>query len=539
MIFYELLSALDPFHPIGYMRSNTEILIYSMLPVETTVFAQPNILYLIKDKSNLSKITISDDTETYNLLALQPISELPSNLSMKKLNLYYIDMPDCCPAVMETISRSIAMDQQVHVIMRTLTNAFFSNRGNQYLLDRAHDLLKSPIFQIGTINEAILCSYDDEELSDLPLLQKIAAHARSRKLTPTDAIISSQLLENDLMESLAKDKKTEIFHTYNHSLEREQLTAVIKVKSIEVGVMTSIASSRQFHELDKQILYRLSLLVGQEMQKKSLYTRNPNELKAQFLNHLITSQTVSDDYIYQMVNLRHLSEIKDKFYLMVIETSDDAVSLDPNVFASLLHQIQPILIHCFYLIRDTEMVLLFNLPKKANIHEMIDAFLAPKLEKYHLIAGISNMYHDLRLTCKHYHQAKKASSLAIEYQDEILNYFSDIAPKELLHFVARQEDLLPFCVPELLDLLQYDKENNTDLVTTLYIYLDTFGKASLSAQMLFIHKNTMLYRISKIKEILHCDLEKGEDIYKLMMSLRILRTLRLYTFPESLKPFIE
>ena len=54
MIFYELLSALDPFHPIGYMRSNTEILIYSMLPVETTVFAQPNILYLIKDKSNLS-----------------------------------------------------------------------------------------------------------------------------------------------------------------------------------------------------------------------------------------------------------------------------------------------------------------------------------------------------------------------------------------------------------------------------------------------------------------------------------------------------
>ena len=163
----------------------------------------------------------------------------------------------------------------------------------------------------------------------------------------------------------------------------------------------------------------------------------------------------------------------------------------------------------------------------------------PKLEKYHLIAGISNMYHDLRLTCKHYHQAKKASSLAIEYQDEILNYFSDIAPKELLHFVARQEDLLPFCVPELLDLLQYDKENNTDLVTTLYIYLDTFGKASLSAQMLFIHKNTLLYRISKIKEILHCDLEKGEDIYKLMMSLRILRTLRLYTFPESLKPFIE
>lgn len=540
MIFYELLSALNEFHPIGYMRSDTDVLIYSMLPIETQVSALPNILYIIKDRTNLSKIIISDDSEVYNILALQRIIELPANLSMKKLNLYYIDSPECYPpAVMEKISCMIAMEHQIHVIMRSLTNAFFSNRGNQYILDRGHELLKNPIFQIGTVNEAVLFSCEEKELSNLPILQKIVAQAKNRNLTPSDPIISSQLLDKEVIESLSKDKKTELLHTFNKVLEKDQLTALIKVKSIEVGVITCIATRHKFDEYDRQILYRLSLLVGQELQKKSLYTRNPNELKAQFLNHLITSQTISDDYIYQMINLRHLSEIRDKFYLMVIEISDDTMPLDPNVFSNLLHQIQPILIHSFYLIRDTEMVLLFNLPEKANIHEMIDDYLTPKCEKYHLSAGISNMYRDLKLTYKHYHQAKKASSLGVEYQDQILNYFSDMAPKELLHFVARHEDLLPFCVPELLDLLHYDKENNTDLVTTLYVYLETFGKASLSAQLLFIHKNTLLYRISKIKEILHCDLERGEDIYKLMMSLRILRTLRLYTFPENLRAFFN
>lgn len=538
MVFYELLSALSEFFPTGYMSSDTEALIHSMLSIESSVSARPDILYIVKDRKWLSEITISDNTGIYNILVLQRIDELPSNLSMKKLNLYYIDVPDCHFTIMEKISRMIAMEQKIHAIMRTLTGAFFSNRGNQYLLDCAHSLLKNPIIQFGTINETVILSCEEDELSSLPILQKLADQVQARKTTPPDPVILSQLFNKELLNSSSQNKEAELLHTYNHALGRDQLTVLIKVKRIDVGVITCIAAAHPFGEYDKEILYRLSLLVGQELQKKSLYTRNPNELKALFLNHLVTSQTISSDYIYQMTKMCHILEIKDKFYLMVIESNDDVVSLDPNIFPNLLHQIQPILIHSFYLIRDTEIVLLFNLSEKANIHEMIDEYLAPKLEKYHLIAGISNMYHDLRLTCSHYHQAKKASSLAVEYQDQILNYFSDMAPKELLHYVARHEDLLPFCVPELLDLLQYDKENSTDLITTLYVYLDTFGKASLSAQLLFIHKNTLLYRISKIKDILHCDLEKGEDIYKLMMSLRILRTLKLYILPESLKPFM-
>ena len=124
--------------------------------------------------------------------------------------------------------------------------------------------------------------------------------------------------------------------------------------------------------------------------------------------------------------------------------------------------------------------------------------------------------------------------MATHYQEVALNYFSDIAPKQLLRLAGKYDDLLSYCVPELLDLLHYDQENGTDLVTTLYVYLETFGKASTAAQLLFIHKNTLLYRIAKIKEILCCTLDKGEDIYKLMMSLRILRIIQLYDFPHDL-----
>ena len=102
--------------------------------------------------------------------------------------------------------------------------------------------------------------------------------------------------------------------------------------------------------------------------------------------------------------------------------------------------------------------------------------------------------------------------------------------------MARQEDLLSFCVPEVLDLLNYDKKNGTALTDTLYVYLESVCSTTPAAKALFIHKNTLLYRIARIKEILHCDMQKGEDVYKLMMSLRILRTLMLYSPPEHRNP---
>lgn len=537
MFFHELLQTLQEYHPIGYMRSDIDASIYSMLPVESEFSASSTILYLVKDTRSLSRILLPNDTDIYNILAFQKVMELPSNLSNRKLNLFYIDIPNSFPDVVEKISLSFAAEHRIHETMRTLTSALFSNRGSQYILDRAHELFKNPVFQIDVSAENILVSCEDCELVGLPLLKKIVSHVRAGNLTPSSPVVTSQLFDPDLMEALSQPTKPPLITSYNKVLERNQMTMSVRVKNLDVGVITVLAIQHEFDDYDVQLINRLSQLLSQELQKKSLFTRNPNDLKAHFLNHLISTPTVSSNYIYQMQTLRRLSELKDKFYLMVVETDEEETMVSPGLFPNFLHMLQPVLLHAFYLIRDTELVMLFNLSEQENIHELIDDFMLPKLKKYHLVSGISNMYRDLRLTYDHYQQAKKTVSLGAEYQDSVLNYFSDMAPKELLHYVAHQQDLLPFCMPELLDLLHYDQENETDLVTTLYIYLGTFGKASTAAQILFIHKNTLLYRISKIKEILHCNLDHGEDIYKLMMSLRILRTLRLYTLPPDFEKY--
>ena len=535
MTFQELIIALEDYHPVAYMETDTRVPIYTVMVVDCPVKAQGNILYIAKTVDCLRELAASEEEDICNILALQRIQELPENLAIGRLNLYCVSGANLYPVIMEKIARLNSLEMKYKESAEVLTAALLSNRGNQNLLDRANELLGNPILQIGLASENILYSCSPEELKSCPELERIVTQIRCEKLTASSAAAMSRLMDGDAAAMLAGDNCPEILHRFNTALQTDQISVLLRVKHLEVGIITVYASGRPFQEPDERIIQCLSVLVGQELQKKSLYTRNPNEIKAQFLNHLISSRTVSEDYIYQMTQLRYVTEIKDKFYLMVVESIDDAAQLDANLFSGLVAQIQSILMHGLYLVRDTELVVLFNLPERADIHELIDHVLTPKCEKYHLIAGISNMYRDLRETSKYYHQAQKAASLGAFYQDSALNYFSDIAPKEILHYMASQEDLLSFCVPEMLDLMNYDKENGTELIDTLYIYLEHVGRTVPAAQALYIHKNTLLYRIAKIKEILHCNMEKGEDVYKLMLSIRILRTLMLYTPPELRK----
>ncbi len=60
-------------------------------------------------------------------------------------------------------------------------------------------------------------------------------------------------------------------------------------------------------------------------------------------------------------------------------------------------------------------------------------------------------------------------------------------------------------------LLDYDDKHHADLVETLFYYLKNNGSVKAVADEMFIHKNTIVYRMSKIKELLQTDLESGEE----------------------------
>jgi purine catabolism regulator len=116
-------------------------------------------------------------------------------------------------------------------------------------------------------------------------------------------------------------------------------------------------------------------------------------------------------------------------------------------------------------------------------------------------------------------------------------HFEDFVVYHLLDSINNRQELERFFNNTVGKLVEYDANNNTDLVNTLEHFFACRGNMSAAAEKLFIHRNTMMYRLDKIKSILNVDLEDAEELLELHLGLRAMRLLSMgkKSEPESSK----
>jgi DNA-binding PucR family transcriptional regulator len=92
----------------------------------------------------------------------------------------------------------------------------------------------------------------------------------------------------------------------------------------------------------------------------------------------------------------------------------------------------------------------------------------------------------------------------------------------LLERLSRSPDLAPFA--ELVrPLAEYDRERRSDLVRTLDIYFAVGSNASEAADRLFLHRNSMLYRLERAQQLTGLDLREPASRLALQLGLLALR----------------
>lgn len=109
----------------------------------------------------------------------------------------------------------------------------------------------------------------------------------------------------------------------------------------------------------------------------------------------------------------------------------------------------------------------------------------------------------------------KRPSLWIHHFNEIaLDYILEEATKKLPGYMISHE--------KLLKLKYIDNLHHTEYVKTLRCYLNNHCNAVQTAKALYIHRSTFLYRLDKIKDILHTDLNNPDETLYLMLSLHFI-----------------
>lgn len=93
--------------------------------------------------------------------------------------------------------------------------------------------------------------------------------------------------------------------------------------------------------------------------------------------------------------------------------------------------------------------------------------------------------------------------------------------ERLLVHLLDNPDLERFATDALGGLLAYDQRNRGELVHTLDVFLRCNGNHVRAAEQLHLHRNTLLYRLDRIREILRRDLDDSDTRLALQVALRI------------------
>lgn len=89
--------------------------------------------------------------------------------------------------------------------------------------------------------------------------------------------------------------------------------------------------------------------------------------------------------------------------------------------------------------------------------------------------------------------------------------------------IEGNEDVLYLIHPAVIHLTRYDRQHNNNLRDVLYYYLLNDRNLVKTAAATYMHRNTVINKMSKIMDLIHLDLEDGNLRQRLMLSCQFIR----------------
>ena len=129
--------------------------------------------------------------------------------------------------------------------------------------------------------------------------------------------------------------------------------------------------------------------------------------------------------------------------------------------------------------------------------------------------------HKLPELQRSYQEARMALSYGrTKHEHGFFRYYEDCGILSNI-FAGGVESAFAFCRSALGRLLEYDGENEGDLLATLKLLLETNFNYSATAAELFVHANTVRYRSDKIEQLLMRDLGDPDVRFNLYAAVRV------------------
>ncbi|MDF2922246.1 MAG: hypothetical protein K0R57_1160 [Paenibacillaceae bacterium] len=297
-------------------------------------------------------------------------------------------------------------------------------------------------------------------------------------------------------------------------------------------------------EYDYLLLDSASLSIAQEM----LRTRYMEERKLfsenMWVDELLNNRLEDEKQIKALIGpqLNRVTELHFRVCLIEIENLYDAsLNLQENEWEAIRYHLSLILrstfekhgFRPFITLKNNRLAaiavdLKATVKAKARLQQALESLHGiqadEKLKELKLLIGVGKAYSQLKHTYNSHQEAVQALALHTSQHKPVL-FYEELGIFQLLLKLHDGSTLQQFIRNYLGAVLDYDLAKGSDLLTTLKVYLDNDGSKQIAAQKLFIVRQSLYYRLEKIKELLGEDFMSPENRISIQVALRAYQLL--------------
>ena len=288
---------------------------------------------------------------------------------------------------------------------------------------------------------------------------------------------------------------------------------------------------RPFREKDRMIALLLAQQALQMMKESRAASPSGNRSTDHILLDILDGTYVPAPEFSSLLRVLQW-EKTHRFLCIRLQRQDEA---DNSPGDHMLHrELFGVFPGSYILYTGTQQCIILNLTRTPVHSAQIRHLLAPLCRDYYQYGGISSPVEGIRELPIAYHQAQEALSRAFRMRsDRWIVRFQECAMEYVLTHLQTPMQLRHLAAPQLLELMEYDRQKGSQLFDTLRAYLDNELDIPRTARRLIIHRTTLTYRLRKIAAILDLNLEDPEIRLYLRLSLRMLEHEKTVKLSEN------
>lgn len=395
-----------------------------------------------------------------------------------------------------------------------LNETLLSGADAQHFLDISEDLFTNPVVLLtDTLHIAGIIPKSGSAHPDIQFMEE-------------NKFLPPQMVQQ--LTSKAYLQKAESFYTIGFYYPPNYMDCTIVIRKFcqnpwHLNILCTYGIYTEPTDVDLVLLRHVSKYIIAAANRQQELNAQFSNRSGSFLYDLLSGTAPKGKELEATASYLHLP-LTGTYQLYVISFRTPLESHSRYVLLNLDQMIPSVL----KLIYHESILILDNLGDGADAsHEkVIMEALHVQLPINNAYCGISQPFQDLRLLKDVFLLTRRTAKLEMKIHPDRLYYaVRDTFATSLLATAAEQIDITLLYLRELDRLRTYDEQHHSNNMELLRVLLEHERNITSVSKVMHLHRNSVLYRVNRIQQILHVSLDDADVRLNLLLSFKALQLM--------------